>query len=366
MQLNLFRRIDDLIHGSSVNSSRTFSITLVFDPEDISAGEEIQYEVEVGSDEDGLPEIEYEYLSAIKRDETFETIRTKGETRQMRVNLELIRMPSGRQEEEEEETDIENELSEEDEQDYVPPIYQEETIEPDEEVEIVELDEEVSDAEELYEIEVLEEVKPSNKYKWVPTTDSNKLALDVVERTEDLGGYKLKVFLERAVFLRLNPHSIASFTPPRLKHSPRLLDDEGTRLAALLGELDEESLEILVEKLSFIIQGANSLVPHEPAGPADRRYFTFSETINGEESMLEIPAWVLSEGTRRVTAILAVLLHDQPPPLLCIEEIENGLDPWTIKYVLEELTGAVERGTQVILTTHSPYLLNLFPPDNIL
>jgi predicted ATPase len=75
---------------------------------------------------------------------------------------------------------------------------------------------------------------------------------------------------------------------------------------------------------------------------------------------------VLSEGTRRLTAILAVLYHDDPPPLLCIEEVENGLDPWTIKYLLDELDSAVMRGTQVIVTSHSPYLLNLLPLETVM
>jgi len=46
--------------------------------------------------------------------------------------------------------------------------------------------------------------------------------------------------------------------------------------------------------------------------------------------------------------------------LLVIEEIENGLDPRTLQLVVEEIRGAISAGTtQVIATTHSPYLLDL-------
>jgi predicted ATPase len=151
-----------------------------------------------------------------------------------------------------------------------------------------------------------------------------------------------------------------------MQRSPRLLDDEGLRLAELLGELDEEKLEILVEKLSVIINGIQRVNTHKPQSPADRRYFTLSESSAGGEP-LEIPSWVLSEGTRRMTAILALLLHKNPPPLLCMEEVENGLDPWTLRFLLDELAGAINRGTtQVILTTHSPYLLDMLEPENII
>jgi predicted ATPase len=75
---------------------------------------------------------------------------------------------------------------------------------------------------------------------------------------------------------------------------------------------------------------------------------------------------MLSEGTRRITAIMALLVRDPAPSLLCIEEIENGLDPWTVQAVLRHLQSAATRGTQVILTTHSPWVLDYIPIDSIL
>lgn len=83
-------------------------------------------------------------------------------------------------------------------------------------------------------------------------------------------------------------------------------------------------------------------------------------------SKFPIPAWMLSEGTRRITAILALLARDPAPSLLCIEEIENGLDPWTVRAILRHLQSAADRGTQVILTTHSPWVLDDVPIDSIL
>ena len=42
-----------------------------------------------------------------------------------------------------------------------------------------------------------------------------------------------------------------------------------------------------------------------------------------------------------------------------MDEIENGLDPRTIGLLVSEIREAVEAGlTQVIATTHSPYLLD--------
>lgn len=79
-----------------------------------------------------------------------------------------------------------------------------------------------------------------------------------------------------------------------------------------------------------------------------------------------MPDWLLSTGTLRVVALLACLRHPQPPPVLVVEEIENGLDPRTIHLVVEEIQAAIAHGkTQVIFTTHSPYLLDLLDLSHI-
>jgi predicted ATPase len=50
-----------------------------------------------------------------------------------------------------------------------------------------------------------------------------------------------------------------------------------------------------------------------------------------------------------------------------VEEIENGLDPRTLHLVVEEIRAAITAGTtQVILTTHSPYLLDLLDLSHII
>jgi len=52
--------------------------------------------------------------------------------------------------------------------------------------------------------------------------------------------------------------------------------------------------------------------------------------------------------------------------LLCIEEVENGLDPWTTLRILQELQSAADHGVQVVLTSHSPWLLDHVPIRSVL
>lgn len=65
-------------------------------------------------------------------------------------------------------------------------------------------------------------------------------------------------------------------------------------------------------------------------------------------------------GTARFTEIRAAL--SQPPcSLLCIEEVERGLDPWTVREALAELRSAASHGVQIVVTTHSPWVLDQVP-----
>ena len=84
------------------------------------------------------------------------------------------------------------------------------------------------------------------------------------------------------------------------------------------------------------------------------------------QTRFDIPAWMLSEGTRRITALFALLASRPRPSLLIVEEIENGLDPWTLELLFSELREASTNGTQVILTTHSPFLLDHVSTDEVI
>src|SRR5262249_24921277 len=85
------------------------------------------------------------------------------------------------------------------------------------------------------------------------------------------------------------------------------------------------------------------------------------------ERDFKVPGWLLSTGTLRILAILALLRHPEPAPLIFIEEIENGLDPRTVNLLVDEIQGAIESGrTQVVVTTHSPYFLHLVPLESVI
>jgi predicted ATPase len=70
-----------------------------------------------------------------------------------------------------------------------------------------------------------------------------------------------------------------------------------------------------------------------------------------------VPAARLSDGILHYLCLLTVLLHPDPPPLICIEEPELGLHPDVIPHVADLLLDASKR-TQLIVTTHSESLVS--------
>ncbi len=76
-----------------------------------------------------------------------------------------------------------------------------------------------------------------------------------------------------------------------------------------------------------------------------------------EKNRISIPAIRVSDGTLRWLALLTILLHPTPPPLVCLEEPELGLHPDIIRPLAELLIKASER-MQLIVTTHSDALVD--------
>jgi predicted ATPase len=160
-------------------------------------------------------------------------------------------------------------------------------------------------------------------------------------------------------FINFNPAIMGDPIAPRLSPDRVKLEPNASNLGHYLLDLyklDIDAFNGLVETLQYVLPYAKDLqVQATSPAELERRIY-----LKMTEGSFQVPGWLLSTGTLRVVAILALLRHPFPPPLIIIEELENGLDPRTINLLVEEIRQAIESGkTQVIITTHSPYLLDL-------
>ncbi len=169
--------------------------------------------------------------------------------------------------------------------------------------------------------------------------------------------------LQRWQFLALSPEAMAQPVPQQRAGGKVRLARNGANVAEYLNEIRKLSLETfeeLLESFRYVLPFARDLHP-VLASELQREFY-----LKLKEENFEVPGWLLSTGTLRILALLACLRHPSPPPVLVVEEIENGLDPRTLNLVVEEIRAANAAGTtQVILTTHSPYLLDLLDLSHI-
>jgi predicted ATPase len=92
----------------------------------------------------------------------------------------------------------------------------------------------------------------------------------------------------------------------------------------------------------------------------------FFETKSGNA----IRAENASDGTILFLGFLALAYLPEPPNLLLIEEPENGIYPKRLEQVINLLKALITRDEgvrfpQIIMTTHSPYLLSYFQPEEV-
>lgn len=164
-------------------------------------------------------------------------------------------------------------------------------------------------------------------------------------------------------FLSLVPDGMGIPQPQQRTEGRVRLRRDGANIADYLLEirtLSPAAFDGIVQTMAYVLPYARDLQPAVTSELERKAYLQLTE------SDFKVPGWMLSTGTLRVLALLAVLRHPNPPPLVVVEEIENGLDPRSIHLLVEEIRTAVESGmTQVVVTTHSPYLLDLLKLDQI-
>lgn len=129
------------------------------------------------------------------------------------------------------------------------------------------------------------------------------------------------------------------------------LDEDIRNLGLMLNRLNSESRtkSELLKYLKIFYDGAEGIETPIQGALVDVRLV--------ERGGVSISAVRLSDGTLRWLALLMILLHPAPPPLVCIEEPELSLHPDIIPPLAQLLREASQR-MQLIVTTHSDALVN--------
>jgi predicted ATPase len=165
---------------------------------------------------------------------------------------------------------------------------------------------------------------------------------------------KLRQF--RDFFKQLN--ALDLLAPELLRQRTREAENSlgigGEKLSAFLHELGDKKLITIQEKLTEIYPNLKSIdISSLRSGWKSLSiYEKFGN--NGVKS----DARHVADGLLRILAVFAQLSKIQS--FLLLDEIENGINPELIEFLIDTLVGA---DPQVLITTHSPMVLNYLEDD---
>ncbi len=150
---------------------------------------------------------------------------------------------------------------------------------------------------------------------------------------------------------------------PALQQNPAGLSDRGENYLQVFNALvDNLGAFGNRRRLAAALKCLNdSVVNIDPRLP-DRQAILVSHAMDGKALVFDLNQE--SEGFRRYLAYLLALYQTPPKQTLIFEEPEKAIHPGALAALADEFTLCAEQGRgQVLLTSHSPTLLNHFEPE---
>jgi len=190
----------------------------------------------------------------------------------------------------------------------------------------------------------------------------NQLALSIATNPALVTLYNLREYMRGWRFyssFNIANHKIRKSVPT--EQQPVLHEDAGN-LSALLHYLYTEHQAIFDELQTHIrsaVPGFRALRVKARGGPGEVIAFWQEEGVEGDLSLAD-----LSDGILRLICWMVLCLQPDPPPLVCIDEPDQGVHPRTLP-VLAGLCEEASERTQLLLATHSSYFLTQFDISRI-
>lgn len=136
----------------------------------------------------------------------------------------------------------------------------------------------------------------------------------------------------------------------------------GENLAQILNRLKNRNT-LHYEKIQELIKKIN---PHFIDTSFDLLGSLLYLVLREEKLSRAVGAQHISDGSLRYLLLLTIFLNPENGNLLCIDEPEIGLHPDMTNTIAQAIKDTTLHGSQIIIATHSPLLLNSFELNDIL
>jgi predicted ATPase len=176
------------------------------------------------------------------------------------------------------------------------------------------------------------------------------------------GGTSLVDFILNFRFSSIYPNTLRQPAPP---DTDLFLKENGANWASILRNMKKTSRgkqawEQVREMMQVVMPQLEDISPTAVGGFILPRFKV--REASGEAHLFD-PSQI-SDGTLRILGILLALYQTPHPSLMVIEEPEQTVNPALLAVLADAFRECSER-TQLLITSHSPHLVDLFPTENI-
>lgn len=177
-----------------------------------------------------------------------------------------------------------------------------------------------------------------------------------------LGGHSLRDFILNFRFSAIYPNTLRHPAPP---DTDPILKENGANWASILRTLKKTSRgkqawEQIREMMQVVMPQLEDVTTQAVGGFILPRFKV--REASGEAHFFD-PSQI-SDGTLRILGILLALYQTPHPSLMVIEEPEQTVNPALLALLADAFREVSER-TQLLITSHSPHLIDCFEPENI-
>lgn len=155
--------------------------------------------------------------------------------------------------------------------------------------------------------------------------------------------------------------SLEMLSPSAMRNRANLEGDDigaqGERLPSFLANLSPDAKSRVVERVSRFYPIEDLDTTRKRAGWIDMR------VAESFKLMGRIDAAHMSDGFLRILALCAIPEFGEDIGLVLLDEVEDGIEPHILPRLIERI--AKESPAQLIMTSHSPLLVNFFEPKEI-
>lgn len=162
---------------------------------------------------------------------------------------------------------------------------------------------------------------------------------------------------------------LSYFVPEQARTLPmagaqKHLNREGNNLANYVEYMERQHKKRFADVLKEVSRKIPGIRTIKPEKQKDGRLLLL---FNESGYIDPFYAQDMSDGTLKMLAYLLLLEDPEPPPLIGIEEPENGLHHQLLEKLALEMRNYAQsdKGPQIVVTTHSPYFVDALTPRDV-